>query len=143
MSIKPTFQGEVQLRRWSNSSTQGVQITFALSDTEDLKPMVGKEGKRFMAVLVEIGDDEKPVTQAAEQWRSLGSLCKEAVTLCENEPFQAFARASGWGEAKPFLMHYCGIESRKDLDVATGAAERFGALRREFQAWLRKQREPA
>ena len=61
MSMQTAFQGEVQFRRYSDTSTQGQQVVFAVADREALESFIGKEGKRFMAVLVEIGDDEEPV----------------------------------------------------------------------------------
>jgi hypothetical protein len=60
MSIEPVFSGEVQFRRYSDTSTQGQQIVLQVEDRESLRPFIGLEGKRFMAVLVAIGDDEQP-----------------------------------------------------------------------------------
>lgn len=65
------FRGEVQLLRWSETSNGGATITLALSDPSDLenfKLMTLKKGQqagqRLMAVMVELGDDEKPVPVA-------------------------------------------------------------------------------
>lgn len=97
----PTFAGEVQLRRWSESSTQGVQVTFALAESADLDKFKGLDGKRFMAVLVQIGDDEQPVSanpliqkisgRKPETPREpLGDLCWRAVQWCKEPEFAEF-----------------------------------------------------
>lgn len=102
--IQPTFAGEVQLRRWSESSTQGVQITFALADAADLERFRGMEGKRFMAALVLLGDDEQPVVDKSRNLQGqpvdksanlqgrehLGDLCWRAVQWCRDPEFAVF-----------------------------------------------------
>ena len=45
----PTFAGEVQFRRYSDTSTQGTQIVLALPDRESLQSFIGLEGKRNAA----------------------------------------------------------------------------------------------
>ena len=64
----PTISAELMLLRWAESSNGGASITFLLSDAADLEPFkamtVGKGnkgGQRFMAVLAQLGDDERPV----------------------------------------------------------------------------------
>jgi hypothetical protein len=68
MNKRTAFQGELMLSGWSDSHTGGSKVTFWLPDDADLdifRMMTVKKGKtagqRFMAVLVELGDDEKPV----------------------------------------------------------------------------------
>lgn len=143
MSITPTFQGEVQFRRWSDSSTQGVQVTFALHDTEALEPLKAKAGKRFMAVLVEIGDDEQPVQPRQD---SRGPLCREACELCKNPEFQSWAhqRAVIGGEpseqsAKEVILELCGVDSRKELDAAFVAEVFIARIRMPFMKWMRER----
>lgn len=140
MSIQPSFQGEVQMRRWSDSSTQGVQVTFALHDSEALEPLKAKAGKRFMAVLVEIGDDEQPAEptpadKRAENWRALGPNCRRAISLVESEAFQRFAQEQGGLGALAYLLKQCGIESRNELDTNPLAAGRLLGLEQSFQRW--------
>ncbi len=130
---KPTFQGEVLLRRWSNSSTQGVQVTFALADESDLEPLTAKTGKRFMAVLVEIGDDEQP----AEPTAPPGPLCKRAVSLCQSEAFHKYANVRNDYEAGQWLKGQCVVESRKELDTDPEAGRAFRAIETDFAAWRR------
>ena len=143
--MTPTFQGEVQMRRWSNSSTQGIQVTFALADEADLEPLKAKAGKRFAAVLIEIGDDEQPV-EPAKPRDQRGPLCREACDLSGLPAFQEWAHetADYVGEpdeesAKAAILEWCGVNSRKDLDVVSAAGERF--IRHVRAPFLRWQRE--
>jgi hypothetical protein len=145
-NIQPTAQGELQFRRWSDSSTQGVQVTFGLPDREALEPLIGKEGKRFAFVLVEIADDETPV-QPAPRKDTRGPLCREACDLCKMPEFQAWAheRADYDGEpdehsAKTFILGVCGVESRKDLDLDELSYSRFARfVRNPFLKYRREQ----
>lgn len=66
--LKPTFQGEVQLAGWKETHTSGVTVTFWLQNPEELdafRALTVRKGNtaghRFACVLVEIGDDERPV----------------------------------------------------------------------------------
>lgn len=153
----PTFAGEVQLRRWSESNTQGVQVTFALADSSDLEKFRGLDGKRFMAVLVQIGDDEQPVDVRKSDIKvrksdiahePLGDLCWRAVQWCKEPEFadfisRAYYQVFPGGEsrtpvvptdgsqevfAKFAVQRLCGIESRKELDTNPEAARKFNQL---------------
>ncbi len=146
--MTPTFQGEVQFRRYSDTSTQGQQVVFAVADREALESFVGKEGKRFMAVLVEIGDDEQPVSPNPEKPRKdremLGDLCYRAVQWCNEPEFFEWIRpvydkamggdGSGTGDieigghltaqslfCKHAILVLCDVNSRKELDTPNGA----------------------
>lgn len=148
MSVTPAFQGEVQFRRWSDSSTQGVQVTFALPDSEALEPLKHKAGKRFMAVLVEIGDDEQPVQQPKKKDQR-GPLCKEACDYCEMPSFWEWANARDVqfkkqvcdkDSAREFILHVCMASSRKELDEFADIADFFkGYIRMPFMKWQREQ----
>lgn len=150
--MTPTFQGEVQLRRWSESSTQGVQVTFALADAHDLEPLKIKSGKRFMAVLVEIGNDETPVqyppgavVPADKDFKSaLGPIAYWLVLRCDDPEFWAFLRAEGGypncdsklgaeAAVKQILM----VTSRKLVDGNPEIERRCKALiMHPYQKWL-------
>lgn len=156
--VQPTFAGEVQLRRWSESSTQGVQITFALADAADLERFRGLDGKRFMAALVLLGDDEQPVPPGEAKPREyLGDLCWRAVQWCRDPEFAVFIHGVFYklwptglpgtpvinegDSAEPFckfaLQQICGIESRKELDTDPAARKRFHEkIRGPFQKHL-------
>lgn len=129
MSLTPAFQGEVQFRRYSDTSTQGQQVVFAVHDRDALEPFFGKEGKRFMAVLVEIGDDEQPVqpippksTELKVPRREQGDLEMKAILWCQSPEFWKFLTHGGCrvrdeAEAKALILSECDIESRRQLDT--------------------------
>ena len=61
-----SFQGELMLAGWKDTHNGGATVTFWLPDPAELevfRGMTAKKGnvagQRFMAVLVEVGDDEK------------------------------------------------------------------------------------
>lgn len=142
----PTFAGEVQFRRYSDTSTQGTQIVMALPDREALQSFIGLEGKRFMAVLVQIGDDEQPVTgnpvsanggKSNIQREPLGDLCWRAVQWCKEPEFWAFLKQticnpgseiSNETDARYVVQAVCCVESRKELDTNPEAARKFNQL---------------
>lgn len=148
----PTFAGEVQLRRWSESNTQGVQVTFALADSSDLEKFRGLDGKRFMAVLVQIGDDEQPVDtrnsgdvpkpgKSRNDREPLGDLCWRAVQWGKEAEFQDWIAGKALDDrvvvgecqisedaARRLILLYCDIESRKELDTNPEAARKFNQL---------------
>jgi hypothetical protein len=73
-TITPTFSGEMQLAAWSESHTGGCKVTFWLPTPQDLdafRALTVRKGNhaghRFMAVLVEVGDDEQPVQRETQQ----------------------------------------------------------------------------
>nr|WP_279091364.1 hypothetical protein [Comamonas thiooxydans] len=100
-NFTPTFKGELQFRRYSDTSTQGQQVVFAVADREALECFIGKEGKRFAAMLVELGEDEQPVsanplipknscTKPELKREPLGDLCWRAVQWCREPEFAYF-----------------------------------------------------
>lgn len=152
--LQPTFQGALWFKRWSDSSTQGVQVTFALADAEELEPLKAKIGKRFACVLVEIGDDEQPSQEPQKPRRvhkdARGPLCREACELCVVPQFQMWASlmdASDDGSepepceaiAKAYILSACGVASRKEFDENQFAGEAFiERIRIPFMHWQRK-----
>lgn len=140
----PTFQGEIQFRRYSDTSTQGQQVVFAVQDREALECFIGKEGKRFMAVLVEVGDDEQPVnanplmqknsgTKPELKREPLGDLCWRAVQWCKEPEFWSWMcsmnlMCDSEEGASRFVKSVCGVGSRKDLDTDKEAARKFNQL---------------
>lgn len=150
---KPTFAGEVQFRRYSDTSTQGTQIVLALPDREALQSFIGLEGKRFMAVLVQIGDDEQPVDASnsrdiAKVRKSdiarepLGDLCWRAVQWCKEPEFIDFLNLQEPGidsehDAAAYIKRVCGVQSRKELDTSPAARGLFNArIRGPYQKHL-------
>jgi hypothetical protein len=144
MTPTPLFSGEVQFRRYSDTSTQGQQIVLTLADREALSVFIGKEGKRFACVLVEIGDDEMPVEPVKPARKDTrGPLCREACDLCKMPDFWEYVRSQGVecrGEpdATEYVHGFCGIGSRKDLDSNGEVAEYFrDGIRVPFIRWQR------
>lgn len=134
------FQGEVQFRRYSDTSTQGQQIVFALEDREALEAFIGAEGARFQAVLVRIGDDEQPV--AAPRKDTRGPLCREACDYCAMPAFHEWMGAANDDDAKAYILDLCGIKSRKDLDMNERAHDAFvSSIRLPFMRWQREQKQ--
>lgn len=148
-TITPSWQGEVQFRRYSDTSTQGQQLVFAVHGREELESFIGKEGKRFMAVLVEIGDDEQAVQPIAKpkEREHLGDFCYRAVMMANSIEFRHWAHGQTHGahtysvenerEAGFFIRSLCEVDSRKELDTDLGAADRF--RRRILGPWQKYQ----
>jgi hypothetical protein len=137
------FAGELQFRRYSDSSTQGPQVVFGLADREALQAFVGLEGRRVMAVLVLVGDDEQPEPPKASKplkegpRRKLGPICLWLVERCKEAAFQQWA-ANREGLPMPtesiaadFCRRACGVESRKEIDGNADAEARFESLIRK------------
>lgn len=128
----PAFQGEVQFRRYSDTSTQGAQIVLALADRDELSTFIGKEGKRFMAVLVEVGDDELPVEP------KIGPLGYWLVLRCNEQEFWRWLETEvtdgnpveSSDEAARAVKLYMDVKSRKDIDGNP-------AKERQFHEWIR------
>jgi hypothetical protein len=151
--ITPTFHGEMQLAGWSESHNGGCKVTFWLQSSEDLDAFraltVRKgntAGQRFMAALVEVGDDEQPVQQAETEKAKGGPLAKLAAQWCSNAEFRRFA-ASEYGAAlrdeddcAEWIRHTCGdIKSRSELDHDPIAAKEFHEIRGAWIEWQRKR----
>ena len=154
MTVKPTFSGEAQFAGYSDSSRGGPRVTLRLADRADLEKFIGCEGKRYMAVLVEIMDDETPAVEhapapppkPAARRERMAPLCEWAVMRCSEPTFQSWIApvydkvmggdGHGTGDIAPVdvgghaafarhaLLVICGIESRKDLDTDPAAAKK-------------------
>lgn len=150
--IAPLFSDEVQLAGWSDSHTSGAKVTFWLSDPALLEPFRGMTerkgktaGQRLAMVLVEIGDDEKPVEQPKEP---IGELCRLAVMWCKDPTFQEWLIGKETldqnpgidpeATAKRRILHLCGVDSRKELDTNTAAATKFHmGIRNPYMEYLK------
>lgn len=141
-AIRPTFSGELQLAGWSETHNGGCKVTFWLADASDLdafRALTVRKGNtaghRFMAVLVEVGDDELPVQQPKQddQEPKGGALAKLAGMFCQQSEFWEFLVARSTGptccesvnDAAATIRHICGIESRAELDSNAEAAAIF------------------
>ena len=164
-AITPTFAGEMQLAGWSESHTSGCKVTFWLQSPDDLEAFraltVRKgntAGHRFMAALVEIGDDELPVPPIYTGNDEVlpikpkgGALARLAGMWCMDAEFYSFIRpvydiamggdGKGCGDVTPddfdgrvseyckhCILVLCDIQSRAELDHDPVAAEKFHRL---------------
>ena len=136
--MTPTFTGELQLAGWSESHTGGCKVTFWLQSPDELtafRALTVRKGNtaghRFMAALVEIGDDELPVEPVAEPKprEQLGDACYWTVMRCHEPNFWDFMDEKEWGNEVDSKFVYnkdvaawavkliCNITSRKELDT--------------------------
>lgn len=148
--MTPTFAGEMQLAGWSESHTSGCKVTFWLSSPDDLEAFraltVRKgntAGHRFMAALVEIGEDELPVQQPAPEKPKGGELARLAGIWCADPKFWAWINGVSEGyvsnetEAAAWVRRTCDVDSRAQLDHDTASADYFHqAIRRPYVDYL-------
>lgn len=140
-NVLPAFSGELMLANWRETSSGGATVTFWLADANDLdvfRSMTVRKGnmagQRFMAVLVEIGDDERPTRPA---------LSQQAFLLCRSLGFQQFAEhklnfahenpAAREQMAADFMRSFCRIQSRSELDTDGRAGMAYQQLLAEFR----------
>jgi len=172
VSIKPSFQGEIMLAGWQESHTAGAKITFWLPDSAALEPFKGMTakkgntaGQRFMAVLIEVGDDDQPiepVAQKVEHSAKGGALAKLAGMWCNDLSFYQWIRpiydrelggnglghgdmeigitVANWQEfCRHAILVFCDIESRAELDNNEDAADKFHQnIRIPYSDWLKE-----
>lgn len=147
MSVTPTHSGEVQFVTFADSSKGGPRITLRLQDRDELEAFVGMEGKRFMCVLVAIGDDEQPVPPPAKApAQKLGPLALSAVQFCKNPAFWQWINHESEEDAAQWLKLELGVASRRDIDGDKDAPARFRVLAREFSEYtaaMQRQKVPA
>lgn len=140
---------EVQLADYGETANGGPYLKFRLADADELDPFRGqdraaknKAGKRYIMMLIEVGDDERPVdqkkTKEAERVKG-GPLSKRAAFLCLDPDFQAFVKSSVSPEtwrtiyvgmsdeqaAREYILRACDIKSRAELDHNARAAHMF------------------
>ena len=145
MSTTPTYADELRFIGFRDSSRNGPCVTFALPSREALEAFIGGEGKRFMAVLVLIGDDElpappsQPAPKLAEPKapKADHSLSKWAALRCADPEFwrwiefdqrvRRYARLPINDEkaAAECIRDYCEVASRAEFDTDPAAAQRF------------------
>lgn len=101
-------------------------------------------GTRYMVAIAEIGDDEKPKATAQKEPRKLAEipLSQQAGILCNDLDFQLWLSSTvghpirqGWSAADE-VRERCIVESRAEFDTDKRAAERWKALRAEYESWL-------
>lgn len=147
MADVKTIQLEVMFAGWQDHHAQGPRIVFWLPDDADLeqfRALTVKKGRtaghRFMMVLAEIGDDEKPVPEDPMKKRHLSS---EAHLLVTGTMFKRYVislrpDATDWDTEKVrrWVKHKIEVESLSELDSDPAAAKRYDAIiRRPFAEW--------
>lgn len=151
--IQTSFQGEMQLAGWSETHNGGCKVTFWLPDAAELEAFraltVRKgntAGHRFMAALVEIGEDELPVQQEPQQEKPKGGALAKLAGMWANEPeFWEWMKsidhyAEDAGDAAAFMRAQCVVQSRAELDSVPEAKTRFDMFIRGPYAKWRAQR---
>ena len=95
-------------------------------------------GTRYMAALVEIGDDEQPVIRPKENI----SLSQEAAMYCARPNFRKFLSEITNNKqvltaeaAATIIRADCFVTSRSQFDIDNDAANRWIAMRGNFKAW--------
>ncbi len=99
-------------------------------------------GSRYMAVLVRLNEEERPMNREAE-------LAKDMVRisgmLCRDPQFWEFLSEAGGiiekseKEATEWLKDHLKVESRSDIAKSPQATEKMLGVKQEFTAW--KQRD--
>ncbi len=139
--VQTSFQGELQLAGWSETHNGGCKVTFWLPDANELdafRALTVRKGNtaghRFMAALVEIGDDEQPVQQTQPEKAKGGALATLAGRLCQDPNFHDFAAETygvSWrighaaDDIATWVREQCCVESRAELDHNEVAAAVF------------------
>lgn len=156
MSVRTAFEGELMLASWTESHHSGAKVSFWLPDAQALDAFRhlttrkgNTAGQRFMAVLVEIGDDEQPVSDAAAPASTRSGLSRSAGIISKSPDFQRFvAQVQGFQPDDPaqreeqaagHMRQFCRVSSRRDLDTSPTAAQLFQRLMAGYRDWCRVQ----
>jgi len=132
------FQGEVMLLGWADTSTRGKTVTFQLPEDGDMEhpfrhftlKAAKRAGQRFMAVLVQVDDDERPVEKTPAQL---------AFLLCRDQQFwhwaseRSFADVDSEAAARAWILEACKVSSRSQLDTQPFARQAWEAI--VWQPW--------
>jgi hypothetical protein len=146
--IHTCFAGEFQLAGWSESHTGGCKVTFWLQSPDDLaafRALTVRKGNiaghRFMAALVEIGDNEKPI-ETAKPKETLGQYCSMAVSWCARPDFWEFLstlhsqKVVSALHASEVLKELTGVISRKEYDSDESSKESFKRkIKEPYHRW--------
>jgi hypothetical protein len=133
MSDIAAFKGELMLLGWAESSNRGRTVTFLIDESEDEHPFKhftiksGKRsGQRFMAVLVQVGEDEQPVPQEAKPSQLAAIICKDRQ-FWQWASERSFMKINSEDDAKNWIKAELDIESRSEIDGNAGILLRFNA----------------
>ena len=126
-------------------TADGIVVSFVLHPNEVPDDVaLAALGTRYMLVFTRIGDDEEPqVPEIKRPGWPFGTLprSQQAGILCNDETFQHWASGQ-IGQpnltfcvtrARQFVLDYCNINSRRELDVSNEAGMVWDALRGQFE----------
>jgi hypothetical protein len=135
--IVPLFHGEMQLMNWGESSANGAWVKFWITPEDleafrDLKCRSGKiAGHRMMVAMVEVADDETPVSAPPKaETPKGGALAKLAALWSGQATFHTWLRkigctCDGPEDAAECIRQTCEVQSRAELDSDPRAAQVF------------------
>jgi hypothetical protein len=137
----------------SENKTSGEvrKVTFMLPNDGGDHPFRGLIGQRIGLVCVKLGEAEhEPPVKAPEPEKERHRfnempLAQQCALTCDKPAFAAFLATRGclWrvetrqAEIEEWVRHYCGVESRRELNTDSHAADRWSKLNEDFLAWQR------
>lgn len=131
----------------------GVVISFVMHPGDVAATLATAPlGTRYVVALVEVSDDETPVSPEAQEqrtkpakdrrpWSSLPPS-QQAAIRCNEGPFQDFIaeRFGGMPSADNAALevrNWCGVASRSQIIEGSLPGRIWGDLERDFQFWLK------
>ena len=163
------IQCEMVLYTFRKNNT-GTVVGFVIHpDDMPAELATARIGSRYVAVLVQVGDDELPVQQPAKESKADStparpSLAKDKPSEKAKRPwrdtpypqqagirigeptFAAYLReehSDEWhetGDADACLKLLCGIDSKRELGISGKPATMWFQLESAYSAWLAKER---
>jgi hypothetical protein len=99
-------------------------------------------GTRYMAAIVEVGDDEQPICKPKDA--DTHRLSRQAAMLCQDPMFKAFLTSKrpalapqsingDWAAGE--VRRICSVGSRSEFDTNPEAAARWRDLKADYEAW--------
>ena len=95
-------------------------------------------GASYMAVLVRINEDERPMNREQELGKD---MVRTSGMLCRDPKFWAFLEDAGeiFGqsekEATEWMYKYLKVDSRADIPKSQAAIEKLLGMKEEFKTW--------
>lgn len=151
---------EVRKIAYRQSAKDGLVITFSVHPSDMPASLAAAPiGARFMAALVEIGDDEKPVksnthkaleASVEKERRPWGELTPttQACIRCQEPRFQQWVIEGGFKEvpddkeknAACYVRKVCKVNTRGMLSTDPAARAAWRSLDKEFQETMQAER---
>lgn len=147
----PTYSGEIMLASWKETHTGGAVVSFFLPDPADLDVFRGMTvrkggtaGQRFMAVLVEVQDDETmpqaATPQGAKPWGKEASLLYRDGTFFNPKFMQAVGTDQqylDWLKARPCCVRCSLIADKAHEGDEVGGKDQLDHERaRNLSRWM-------